>query len=143
MPISRRRLAAAALVAILIACLAAAFLTVLPRIRLGGTIEGVQWVQALGSTVFALPVTFCALAGAGGLLAIAGFVGIRNRMLTGAFVGTGAVVGAGAFVAIGTPWYELVDGVSIQSVLLGLVAFVVSASLYLIVARRPAVRLAT
>lgn len=135
MPISRRRLAAAAIVAIPIACLAAAFLTVLPRIRLGGTIEGVQWVQALGSTVFALPITFCALVGAGGLLWIAIILGIRSRMLTAAFVGTGAVAGAAAFVAVGTPWYELVDGISIESILLGVTAFGIAASLYLVASR--------
>jgi hypothetical protein len=137
---SRHRLAAATLVAVAIACLSAAFLTLLPRIRLGGPIEGVQWVQALGSTFFALPVTFCALVGAGGLLAMASVLGIRSRMLTAAFVGSGAVAGAGAFVAIGTPWYQHVDGVSVESLLLGLAAFLIAASLYLVASRRVAVR---
>ncbi len=121
-----------------IACLAAAFLMLLPRIRLGGPIEGVQWVQALGSTVFALPVTFCALAGAGGLLSIAIVLGIRSRMLTAGFVGTGAVVGAAAFVAMGTPWYQLVDGVSVESVILGVAAFAITSMLYLVASREAA-----
>lgn len=138
MPISRCRLIAAALVAVAFACLSAAFLTVLPRIRLGGTIEGVQWVQALGSTVFALPITLCALVGAGGLLWIAFILGIRHRMLTAVFVGTGAVAGAASFVAVGTPWYELVDGISIESVLLGMTAFGVAVLLYLVVSRAKA-----
>jgi len=135
-PISRPRLIAAALAGILIACLSAAFLQLLPRLRLGGAIEGVQWVQALGATFWVLPVTFCALAGAGGLYAMATVFGLRSRMLTAAFVGAGAVAGAGAFVAVGTPWYELVDGVAGESVGLGVATFAVNGSLYLIASRR-------
>ena len=44
-------------------------------------------------------------------------LGIRSRMLTAAFVGTGAVAGAAAFVAIGTPWYQHLDGISVESML--------------------------
>lgn len=134
-PISKPRLVLATLSGILIACLAAAFLQLLPRLQLGGAIEGVQWVQALGVTFLALPVTFCGLVGAGSGYAIA-LVMKSNRMLTAALTGAGAVVGVAAFVAVGTPWYEVANGIAPESVGLAGAAFVVSSGLYLLVSIR-------
>lgn len=128
-PISPKRLIAAALAGILIACLAAAFLQLLPRFELGGSIEGVQWVQAAGAMFWALPVTLCGITGAGAGYAIATLT-TRSRMLTAAFAGTGAVLGVAAFVAVGTPWYEVANGIAAESFGLAAAAFFVCAGLY-------------
>jgi hypothetical protein len=135
MRISTPRLIAAALAVILISCAAAAFLQVLPRLRLGGTIEGVQWVQAAGAMFWAMPVTVCGLTGAGAMYGIATVLH-THRMLTAAFVGTGAAIGVGAFVGIGTPWYEVANGIAPESFGLAAAAFGVCAGLYLLVSRR-------
>jgi hypothetical protein len=138
MLLSRRRIVLATLAGILIACLAAAGLQLLPRLRLGGAIEGVQWVQAAGSMFWAMPITLVALVGAAAAYESAVVLGVRSRMLGAASVGTGAVVGAGAFVAVGTPWYELVDGIAVESMLLGAFAFVAAAAIYLVASARAA-----
>lgn len=135
MPISTTRLVLATLAGILIGCLAAAFLQLLPRLEVGGSIEGVQWVQALGAMFWALPVTLCGLTGAGGGYAIATVVR-ASRMLTAAFAGMGAVIGVAAFVAVGTPWYEVANGIALESFGLAAAAFVVCAALYLLVSIR-------
>lgn len=128
-PISTTHLVLAALVGITIACLAAAFLQVLHRIELGGSIEGVQWVQAAGAMFWALPVTLCGLTGAGAGYAIA-TIFRSTRMLTAAFAGTGAVLGVAAFVAVGTPWYEVANGIALESFGLAVAAFFVCSGLY-------------
>jgi hypothetical protein len=95
----------------------------------------VQWVQALGAMFWALPVTLCGLTGAGAGYAIA-TLATRSRMLTAASAGTGAVLGAAAFVAVGTPWYEVADGIALESYGLAIAAFSVCAGLYLVVSTR-------
>jgi hypothetical protein len=134
-PLSRPSLILAAAIALAMACLSAAGLQLLPRIRLGGTIEGVQWVQAAGSMFWALPLAAFAIVGAGGMYVLAVALSC-GRMLTACLVGAGAVVGAGSFVDVGTPWYELADGVGFESVLLGVAAFGVAGVSYLVVSTR-------
>ena len=136
MPLTRTRLAAATIASIALGCLIAAGVQLAPRIRLGGAIEGVQWVQAAGSMFWALPVITFALIGAGAGYAIAVTFLPRLRMLWAATVGTGAVLGAAAFVAVGTPVYELADGVAPESLLLAVTAFVVVSCTYLMVSIR-------
>jgi hypothetical protein len=131
MRLSRARLAAAASSVLVVACLSAAFLSLLPRLRLGGAIEGVQWVQAAGSMFWALPLTFVVLVGAGSGYAIAR-VRELGRWGTAVTVGVGAVAGAAAFVAVGTPWYEAADGIAPSSLGLAVATFVVAASGYLV-----------
>jgi hypothetical protein len=134
-PLSRPRLVLGAVIALAVACLSAAVLQLLPRVRLGGVIEGVQWVQAAGSMFWALPLAVFVIVGAGGMYVLA--VELQGgRMLTAGLVGAGAVIGAGGFVGVGTPWYELADGVSGESLRLGVAAFVAMASIHLLVSTR-------
>lgn len=129
MDVPLRRLVATVLGVVLVACLAAAALDMLPRLRNGVPIEGLHWVQAAGSMFWALPVTLFALSGAAGLALLATYLSL-GRIPTAAFAGSGAVIGAGAFVAVGTPWYEAVDGVGPTSIALGAAAFAVCAVAY-------------
>lgn len=76
----------------------------------------------------ALPVTLCGLTGAGACYAIATLL-TKHRMLTAASAGAGAVLGVAAFIAVGTPWYEVANGIAPESFGLAAAAFVVCAGL--------------
>lgn len=135
MPIPPRRLILTGLALILTAGALAAALDMWPRVRDGVGIEGLHWVQAAGSMFWAMPLTACAIVGAWCGYAVQRVAMVRRRIAGAGFVGAGAVSGAAAFVAMGTPWYEAIDGIALQSWGLAGVVFGIAAAAFLVALR--------